>query len=165
MRRVNHLLAAVAMTVAGFLAGAAGVHADPLSVEQGKRLANTWCASCHVVGTDGNQTAVDGVVTFPDLARRPDFDEESMAFALFSPHPAMPNMVVTREEIRALYTYVRSLDPDREAEIRQGRTIVESRCSECHAVTTGAIGADPKAPRLTTLAQTWPVDALAEALA
>jgi len=97
------------LTVSGLTAAVAPALADALSVRQGEQLAQTWCATCHVVGVGNQDSATAGIVSFAHLAARPGFDEEQLAVALFSPHPAMPSMNVTRTEITALFDYIISL--------------------------------------------------------
>ena len=72
-------------------------------VAQGERIARRWCAACHVVSADQQRASAD-VPSFFDIARRrsgPDL----RAF-LTDPHPRMPDMSLTREEIADLVAYI-----------------------------------------------------------
>lgn len=96
--------------IAGILIGLTGVApvqaADALA---GKRIAERWCASCHLV-TPGQAKASDGVPTFASIASRKTFTAERLTPFLSHPHPVMPDMTLSRSEIADLVAYIRSLD-------------------------------------------------------
>lgn len=48
---------------------------------------------------------------------------------------------------------------------RQGRALLASRCSHCHAITLAGDSPDREAPPFRTLGQKYPIEWLAEALA
>jgi len=75
----------------------------------GKDIALKWCASCHVV-TEGQESASADVPAFASIAER--YGEEIGALEAFlaDPHPVMPDMSLTRQEIRDLLAYIDSLD-------------------------------------------------------
>lgn len=73
----------------------------------GRDIAQRWCAACHVV-EPGQRDASSDVPSFADIAaRRTDLD--ALAAFLADPHPVMPDMSLTREEIRNLVAYIGSL--------------------------------------------------------
>jgi mono/diheme cytochrome c family protein len=76
--------------------------------ENGKILAQRWCASCHVVSLEQRQASV-AAPTFASIARRPGFDADKLAFFLLDPHPKMPNMSLTRREASDLAAYIATL--------------------------------------------------------
>jgi mono/diheme cytochrome c family protein len=76
--------------------------------ENGKNLAQRWCASCHVVSSEQRQASV-AAPTFASIARRPGFDADKLAFFLLDPHPKMPNMSLTRREASDLAAYIATL--------------------------------------------------------
>jgi len=76
--------------------------------EQGRRLAERWCASCHLVGPGQHQASAD-VLTFASIAGREDLSESLLAAFLMAPHPPMPNMAQSRQEIADVLAYIRSL--------------------------------------------------------
>jgi len=78
------------------------------SAEQGRRLAERWCASCHLVGPGQREASTD-VPTFASIARREDLPESLLAAFLSTPHPRMPNMALSRQEIADVLAYIRSL--------------------------------------------------------
>jgi len=83
--------------------------ADTPLIRQGRQLAETFCASCHVISASDQVSALSDALPFPTLAERPDFDEGDLAVALYRPHPAMPTFDIGREDIRALTAYIGSL--------------------------------------------------------
>ncbi len=89
------------------LMGAASAQAADASA--GKRIAERWCASCHLV-TPGQARASDGVPTFASIAGRKTFTAERLPTFLSHPHPVMPDMTLSRPEIADLVAYIRSLD-------------------------------------------------------
>jgi mono/diheme cytochrome c family protein len=79
--------------------------ADPAN---GKRVAERWCASCHLVSPDQRQASADAPA-FAVIGRQPDFDAGRLALFLLAPHPPMPNMALTRDEAAEIAAYIRSL--------------------------------------------------------
>ena len=84
---------------------AAAIPADP---EQGERIAQRWCAPCHLASPDQKQASAD-VPPFVTLARSKT-DQQLAAF-LTDPHPRMPNLNLSREEIADIVAFIRSLAP------------------------------------------------------
>jgi mono/diheme cytochrome c family protein len=74
----------------------------------GGQLARRWCAPCHVVAPD--QRGVTGEAPpFATIAKRPGFNQASLALFLLDPHPKMPDMSLTRLEAGDLAAYIASL--------------------------------------------------------
>ena len=83
----------------------AGVAADAAN---GQRLAERWCASCHVVASSqqhGNTQAPP----FSEIAKKPHLDAPMIALFLLLPHPKMPDMSLSRYEAGDLAAYIASL--------------------------------------------------------
>lgn len=74
----------------------------------GKAVAERWCASCHVVSPE-QTTAMADAPSFNSIAQRSESDIEALEGFLADPHPPMPQMSLTRSEIRDLLGYIRSL--------------------------------------------------------
>ena len=87
------------------LSGPAWAAGNP---EQGRQLAERWCASCHLVGPGQREASAD-VPTFASIAQREDLPESLLAAFLTTPHPPMPNMALSRQEIADVLAYIRSL--------------------------------------------------------
>jgi len=75
----------------------------------GKRIAERWCAACHVV-TSAQKSALADAPSFADVAQR-RADAKALANFLVDPHPKMPDMHLSRREIDDIVAYIRSLDP------------------------------------------------------
>ena len=103
------------------------VAAESADAANGKRLANRWCAACHVVSPEQTRANADAP-SFLDVARR--YDGPRLARFLSNPYPRMPDMSLTQPEIADLVAYIRSLGPggatpqlekdDKPAEPRRG---------------------------------------------
>ena len=80
----------------------------PADVQHGATIARRWCSSCHVVAS--NQRQVTGEAPpFATIARRPDFDQNRLAYFLLDPHPKMPDMGLSRTDAADLAAYIGSL--------------------------------------------------------
>jgi mono/diheme cytochrome c family protein len=100
----NAVLATIALTTSTVLLGVAALAArgDP---ENGLRLAERWCAACHVVSPDQREANADAPA-FAAIGQRPGFSAEQLARFLMEPHPKMPSMSLTRQEAIDLAAYI-----------------------------------------------------------
>lgn len=90
----------------GLLAtGSAAAAGDPA---EGHRLAQQWCASCHVVDQDQTTASAD-VPSFLTIARSENLTDDGLKAFLADPHPVMPDMSLSRNEIADLVAYIVSL--------------------------------------------------------
>lgn len=97
-----------AALAAGTMALAASVSAQAAGIPAfGREIAERWCAACHVV-EPGQASANSDAPSFADVAARYT-DLEALAAFLADPHPVMPDMSLTRDEIRNLVAYIGSL--------------------------------------------------------
>jgi mono/diheme cytochrome c family protein len=74
----------------------------------GERLAQRWCAACHVVTSDQRQAYADAP-PFAEIAKRPNFSESGLVTFLLDPHAKMPNMNLSRIEAGDIAAYVHRL--------------------------------------------------------
>jgi len=74
----------------------------------GERLAQRWCAACHVVTTAQRQANADAP-PFEEIAHRPNFSESGLMTFLLNPHAKMPNMNLSRLEAGDIAAYVAKL--------------------------------------------------------
>jgi mono/diheme cytochrome c family protein len=74
----------------------------------GGRLAERWCAACHVVSL-GQREASSDAPPFAEIAKRPNFSEAGIATFLLDPHAKMPNMNLTRFEAGDIAAYIGKL--------------------------------------------------------
>lgn len=92
------MLAPAAAQVTGFMA-------DPAA---GREVAERLCSNCHAVGPNA-QSARGDVPPFGTIARLPDQTAERLAGKIIIPHPSMPNVQLTIDEIRNIVAYILSL--------------------------------------------------------
>jgi mono/diheme cytochrome c family protein len=74
----------------------------------GQRLAQRWCAACHVVTTTQRQANADAP-PFEEIAKRANFTENGLMTFLLNPHANMPDMSLTRIEAGDIAAYVGKL--------------------------------------------------------
>jgi mono/diheme cytochrome c family protein len=90
------------LVLAAGMIGPAALAAD---ADNGKRLAERWCASCHVVTPD-QKTASADAPPFASIAHMSGFNAEKLVFFLLEPHPKMPSMSLTRNEANDIAAYI-----------------------------------------------------------
>jgi mono/diheme cytochrome c family protein len=78
--------------------------------DNGQRLAERWCASCHVISTSQRQ-ATDGVAPFSAIAKMPQFNAQKLAYFLLEPHPKMPDMSLSRRDAEDLAAFIEKSGP------------------------------------------------------
>ncbi len=84
------------------------VAASAADTANGKRLAERWCASCHVV-TSSQQRGNTQAPPFSEIAKKPHLDAPMIALFLLVPHPKMPDMNLSRNEAGDIAAYIASL--------------------------------------------------------
>lgn len=76
----------------------------------GQALAKRLCSNCHIVGDEAaSATVAADVPSFKSIANLPEQSPERIAGRIVVPHPPMPQIEVTRNEIRDLAAYIMSL--------------------------------------------------------
>jgi cytochrome c len=75
---------------------------------EGGRIAQRWCADCHLIGSHQQGSVPQGPPSFRTVARSGMSDAALRPF-LAHPHGAMPDLALTRAEIDDLIEYIRSL--------------------------------------------------------
>ena len=78
-------------------------------VVAGKRLAETWCSSCHIVAPSAQAGASTGVPTFTAIASMPSTTPIALRVYLQTPHARMPDLHLSRDETDNLIAYILSL--------------------------------------------------------
>jgi mono/diheme cytochrome c family protein len=99
-------------SLAGF-AGLAGAPVAPVAAAQqagdpaaGRRLAEAWCSTCHVIGPGAAGPASGAVPTFPSIARMPSATEMSLRAFLQTPHARMPDIQLSHEQADDVIAYM-----------------------------------------------------------
>jgi mono/diheme cytochrome c family protein len=75
----------------------------------GRRLAVSVCANCHVVPDSGRKTAMDAAPTFDTIANDPAMTDDRLRHFLNQPHSQMPPIVIARQEIEDVIAYLRTM--------------------------------------------------------
>lgn len=75
----------------------------------GRRLAETWCSSCHVVAPMSDHGTSNGAPTFAAIGRMKSTTYLSMRAFLRTPHSRMPDLHLGSGEIDDLTAYILSL--------------------------------------------------------
>jgi mono/diheme cytochrome c family protein len=106
--------ALLAATIAAALAGGA-IRTPALadSAADGKSVAVRWCAACHDVGSGERRTSNDLAPTFESVARRGDLSQSQLEAWIGNPHPPMPNLNLSRQDVSNLVDYIQSLATQR----------------------------------------------------
>ncbi len=78
--------------------------------EAGRALAEAWCTACHAL--DGAETASDAAPAFAGIAADPDLSPGQLRARIAAPHPPMPQLDPTEEQLSDLVAYISSLSAD-----------------------------------------------------
>jgi cytochrome c len=85
----------------------AQIHPD---AKTGHEIASKLCTGCHIVGEKAANTAMPAdVPSFEEIANMPNQTAEAIAGRIVVPHPPMPTITLTREEIGDVAAYIMSL--------------------------------------------------------
>lgn len=85
-------------------------HAASGDAAKGHALAKRLCSNCHIIGDEAAAATISAdVPSFKSIAGLPDQSPERIAGRIVVPHPPMPQIDVTRNEIRDLAAYIMSL--------------------------------------------------------
>lgn len=118
-RTITTALAAAAMALPLLTAPAAsaqtagGGPAQAELVAQGRRVAETWCANCHLVAPGARGPAGDAAPPFPAIARMPSTTEMALRVFLQTPHARMPDYRLSTAELDGVVAYILSLKGSR----------------------------------------------------
>ncbi len=82
--------------------------AQAADIAHGEQIARRWCAPCHLVAPDQKEASAD-VAPFATVAKTKT--DAQLANFLADPHPKMPDLKLSRDEIGDLVAYIRSLAP------------------------------------------------------
>ena len=90
------------------LAPAPALAAD---IASGQRIAERWCATCHMISPRQTRSSTDAP-SFAAVAGR--YEPSELRLFLMAPYPRMPNMTLSQPEIADLVAYIRTLGPKRD---------------------------------------------------
>lgn len=77
--------------------------------DAGHRLAETWCANCHVVTPGQSQATSTGAPTFQFIANQSAITPSALHAFLQTPHDRMPDLHLSRNEIDDVIDYILGL--------------------------------------------------------
>ncbi len=87
-------------------------HAQPYGdAAEGGRLATMWCSGCHQIGPLARNLASDAVPSFRVIANMPSTTLLSLRAFLRTSHTAMPDLMLTQEQIDDIGSYILGLRP------------------------------------------------------
>ncbi|MFC7474643.1 c-type cytochrome [Dankookia sp. GCM10030260] len=109
MRPVLAFAALLAGIAAAPMAAAQGDALRQERLAQGRRVAETWCANCHVIGPGARGPAGDAAPPFDAVARMPSTTEMSLRAFLQTPHARMPDYRLTQQELDGVVTWILAL--------------------------------------------------------
>jgi mono/diheme cytochrome c family protein len=100
----------LALAIAAVMATAAAAQ-QPTKGDsaRGRIIANTWCSGCHLVAAGETRSVVADVPTFTSIAGRLPTDVDVLAAFIANPHPPMPNLSLTRQDILDVLAYIAAL--------------------------------------------------------
>lgn len=117
MTRLGAIQFAVAICMAG-LAVSTAPHSNAQSLRPPERLPDTangrdlsvrLCTNCHIVAAGATGGPGQLAPSFAEIARKPGQTSEQVAGAIIIPHPDMPAVSLTMQEIRDVVGYIMSL--------------------------------------------------------
>jgi mono/diheme cytochrome c family protein len=78
-------------------------------IANGKVIAHVWCSNCHRVDPEEQRAVRYTTPTFSSIALMNSTTRLSLAAFLSTPHGGMPDLTLSRKEIRDVSAYILSL--------------------------------------------------------
>ena len=75
----------------------------------GLRIAEAECTECHAVLDNGAKSANPNAPTFPAIANTPGMTAIALRTWFRTPHPTMPNLIISEADSDDLIAYIQSL--------------------------------------------------------
>jgi cytochrome c len=85
------------------------------SPEKGHALAQRFCNGCHLIDNSTSATVPVGVPTFSGIANKPDQTGKNIMSVLIRPHPPMPDIHLSNQEMVNIVAYLETLRSDKSA--------------------------------------------------
>ncbi len=83
------------------------------SPEEGHSLAQRFCNGCHLIDDNGSVTVPVGVPTFRGIANQPGQTGQRIMNVLIRPHPPMPDIHLSNNEILDIVSCLETLRTDK----------------------------------------------------
>ncbi|WP_193560470.1 c-type cytochrome [Dankookia rubra] len=80
-------------------------------LNEGRRVAEAWCADCHVIGPRARGPAGDAAPPFAAVAAMPSTTAMSLRAFLQTPHSRMPDYRLTQAELDGVVTWILAQKP------------------------------------------------------
>jgi mono/diheme cytochrome c family protein len=96
-----------AVVLVSLLVTSVAAHPADADASKGSQLAQQWCAGCHVTGGSPASNLQQGPPSFSTIAHSRTADQ--LRAFLSHPHGAMPDLSLTRLEIKDLIGYIETL--------------------------------------------------------
>ena len=101
---VARRIATLCALVCGASSAALGATAEP---GDGRKLAQTFCSACHQVEPDTTMPSPNAnAPAFAAIAATPGMTDLAIRVFLRSPHPTMPNFLLSEAEIDGVIAYI-----------------------------------------------------------
>ena len=116
--RLHISLGALAFCITASLVAATWVDAwaedaPTPSPEKGHALAQRFCNGCHLIDDNASVTVPVGVPTFRAIANQPGQTGQRIMNVLIKPHPPMPDIHLSSNEILDIVSYLETLHTDK----------------------------------------------------
>jgi mono/diheme cytochrome c family protein len=106
MTMARVLMAAMSALLAS---AAPGLAQEPASVDAGHRLAQAVCAECHAIEPGDRFSPNRDAPPFSEVANKPGMTIVALSVWFRTPHPTMPNFVLSADETSNLSAYILSM--------------------------------------------------------
>ena len=105
------MLNTLAIGLCGALVVAAGsAHAEGGDAKAGRAFAQETCTKCHAIGSDGKAISPNKAApTFRSVAGMSTTTPLGLRVFLSTPHPTMPNLILSKTEMDNVIAYILSL--------------------------------------------------------
>jgi mono/diheme cytochrome c family protein len=103
------LILLAALATAGLLHPSPALAQDADDIGHGREIAQTICATCHVVARGQLVSPNSDAPPFPMLATTPGMTTIALTAALLTSHRQMPNIILQPDERRDVIAYILSL--------------------------------------------------------
>jgi mono/diheme cytochrome c family protein len=94
----------MAIATMGVICATAALAAD---AGKGRQIAERWCSSCHLVSAE-QASAIADVPSFMSLGRDGRIMADRLSFLLLEPHPQMPAVSLSRDDVSDLAAYIKT---------------------------------------------------------
>jgi mono/diheme cytochrome c family protein len=107
--RTKRVFACLCVLLFAGAATATAQSLEKLDAANGERLARKLCVNCHQVAPDSTDPVLADVPGFREVANRAGMTRAQVEVFVLNPHPPMPQVQLTREELSDISAYIMSL--------------------------------------------------------